>query len=519
MIPRILFSFILVISLAATLPAQTEKLPSPAELCSKMKLGLVKAKAGCVALSAGGGKGSAVVISSEGLVLTAAHMATRIKEGKFAKITYEDGTTAEVEALGWNIGTDIALFKIITPSENPWPHVELAAAAPLTGSFCFTFAHPSGKLKGRPAQVRIGRIVSHSIKGGKTCLLTADCNIQPGDSGGGLFSLDGKLIGINSSAANIVGFNFFPAIDQYYLDRKRLLNKERWGDIADRPDSAKRLKLKVTKEMLSKVQTELMRRTKLGYTPALDFILQRRQPDGTVKLNPRELVQFMTREAISYGLGQPVSLGLDDPALVKQLKLLSKEHTRALPIYDDKKRLCFGLALNKQHVITKASLLKGHTALSIRFGGKTIPVTILTADKKWDLAIVRLKNKLPLPVIMWPSEPVEIEAGDLLVAPDFKGRSLWGNATDERRVVSETRSAGPIDKSLISKHRGPYPMVIRHSIPLFAANAGSPVFDENGAFVGMHIARFSRTMALVIPSEELHTISKSMLEKKAASTK
>lgn len=87
------------------------------------------------------------MISADGLVLTASHVASQITDGKPVKITYENRMTAAAEVLGWNVGPDIGLFKIITPSHTPWPHVELAENAPLTGGFCFTYAHPAGKSK------------------------------------------------------------------------------------------------------------------------------------------------------------------------------------------------------------------------------------------------------------------------------------------------------------------------------------------------------------------------------------
>ena len=41
---------------------------------------------------------------------------------------------------------------------------------------------------------------------------------------------------------------------------------------------------------------------------------------------------------------------------------------------------------------------------------------------------------------------------------------------------------------------------------------GTPVFDEEGHFIGIHIARYSRAMGLIIPAEQLRDQAMRLLD-------
>jgi len=494
-------------------PVKIQAIASPQELTSQLKTSLAKVRSSCVAVFVGG-YGSGVIISPDGLVITAAHMMRDIKDDKNFKITLEDGRSVKAKLLGFNRETDFALLQITEKSKTPWPHCELAKTSPLTGAFCFTMAHPSGRLKGRPAQVRIGRITTHSMRDDKPFYLFSDCNIQPGDSGGPLFSMDGKLIGLDSSAANILGLNIFPAIDQFHIDRNRLLKGDRWGDDEKAPDGPSFIQVSLKKEDLAKVQEEFMRRAKIQYPPTISFIQSLKNNDGAVELDQQAMVNHMPRDVIAIARNQPLSLGLDDPQLSQQLPPLPAKAVRGIPLYDGDERFAYGVAVDPQHILTKASLLPKGKAITIQSkGSKAHELKLVATDKVWDLALLRVTKNIQLPAIQWPSSKVNaVEPGDLLIAKDDMNRTIWNVATDQSRIMSKKRSIGPMKhKSLISEHRAPYPLAIRHALPLFAKDAGLPVFNQKGEFIGIHIARFSRTMGLIIPADQLKAQSLKML--------
>ena len=63
----------------------------------------------------------------------------------------------------------------------------------------------------RPPVIRLGRVLHVSAN-----TLHTDCTLVAGDSGGPVFDLDGRLIGINSRIAmNVISLNFHVPVDIY----------------------------------------------------------------------------------------------------------------------------------------------------------------------------------------------------------------------------------------------------------------------------------------------------------------
>ena len=69
-----------------------------------------KAQAATVCIDLGDGSGSGVIIDSEGLVMTAAHVSTGV--GKDVTVILPDGTKLKAETLGLDSYTDAALLRI-----------------------------------------------------------------------------------------------------------------------------------------------------------------------------------------------------------------------------------------------------------------------------------------------------------------------------------------------------------------------------------------------------------------------
>ncbi|SHJ60452.1 Trypsin-like peptidase domain-containing protein [Rubritalea squalenifaciens DSM 18772] len=498
-----------------TTAKETTAVSSPAELCSELKHALPTAARGCVSFKGLGGNAAAVVISPDGYVLTAGHVGQMMKDKEDVKIIYLDGTEATVEALGWNVETDLALLKIVSPERREWPHAKLAKTTTKTGGFCFTNSSKFGYQDGKRPVVRLGRITSLSTLRDKPGMLISDMNIQPGDSGGGLFNLKGELIGINSSAAGIIGMNIYPSIDQYYLDAERFKKGERFGNPDIAPTKAENYTISATEDVLALVQKELQRRLQLNYPPTLDFIRQHIKKDNTVNITPQQLIQHMQRDAIMLSRKQPISLGMDDPALTKQLPALPDEHNKPVRIFNSEDNsAALALALDDRHLLAKLSLVENKEGLSLGKGEKSTAVSIVSRDEKRDLALLQLAEAKKLPTIQWPQDDSKTETGDFIYAINAKGWKLWGNLSNTTRKNKNQASIGPLDAkdTLISKHRSPYPVSYICSIPLFAEDAGTPVFNQDGQLIGIYIARYTRTMGLLLPASEVKKSVEEMME-------
>jgi serine protease Do len=145
-----------------------------------------------VAIQTGGGTASGVIISADGLLLTAAHVPGG--PGKDMRVILEDGSVTTAKSLGLDKTTDAALAQL-KQREKPWPFVKLSRevikAQP--GEWCFALGHPGGFDKSRGPVLRVGKIIKQTANS-----LHTDCVLMGGDSGGPLFNFTGEVIGIHS---------------------------------------------------------------------------------------------------------------------------------------------------------------------------------------------------------------------------------------------------------------------------------------------------------------------------------
>ena len=173
-------------------------------------------------------QGSGVIITGEGHVLTAAHVAGR--PGKKINIILHDGTRVEGVSMGVNRDMDAGLVQITKPRDSknePWSHATLGASSDLQiGQWVIATGHPGGWMADRPAVVRIGRLLRIL----RSTLVT-DCSLIGGDSGGPLFDLEGRLIGIHSRIGVDVDDNMHVPVDVFDESWARLVKNDEWGSL------------------------------------------------------------------------------------------------------------------------------------------------------------------------------------------------------------------------------------------------------------------------------------------------
>jgi len=161
-----------------------------------------------VAVEIGIGSGSGVVISADGLVLTAGHVCG--SPGRSVLLTFPDGKTVRGKTLGVNRETDTGLIKI--NDRGPWPYAAMGDLEQTrAGDWALALGHPGGFDLKRSLVVRLGRVIRLAEDA-----LQTDCTISPGDSGGPLFDMHGRVIGIHSAISSSVADNFHVAVTEFY---------------------------------------------------------------------------------------------------------------------------------------------------------------------------------------------------------------------------------------------------------------------------------------------------------------
>lgn len=165
-------------------------------------------------------RGSGVLVTSQGLIMTAGHVSGR--PGREVEVTLSDGTQVFGRTLGRNRNLDTGLIQL-DGTKSDWPFCPMVAnpedrPATQLGEWCIALGHPGGHQHGRSAPVRFGRVLQRTNR-----LLQTDCELVGGDSGGPLFNMQGEVIGINSRIGEDLDFNFHVPQRVFQYEWKELL--------------------------------------------------------------------------------------------------------------------------------------------------------------------------------------------------------------------------------------------------------------------------------------------------------
>lgn len=174
-----------------------------------------------------GSWGSGVVVSENGLILSAAHV---VDGAKSMVVIFPDGTETKASVLGANKTKDTAMLQIM--ESGTYPFVRMGNSDELNvGNYLVAMGHAGGHDALRKPPVRFGRMVSRNLSG----FFSSDCLLIGGDSGGPIFDLKAQLVGINSSIGLDPKANNHAGISGLKADWERLLKGEQWGALGLNP--------------------------------------------------------------------------------------------------------------------------------------------------------------------------------------------------------------------------------------------------------------------------------------------
>jgi S1-C subfamily serine protease len=148
----------------------------------------------------GAGAGSASVLTSDGFLLTSAHV---VAGAETAAATFTDGSEVTADVVGRDVLSDLAVLHARGAVPPP---IELGDAARLqVGQLVVALGNPLGlagsvtagivSALGRSLPTQAGRIIDEVIQ--------TDAALNPGNSGGVLADSQGRMVGVNTAVAGI----------------------------------------------------------------------------------------------------------------------------------------------------------------------------------------------------------------------------------------------------------------------------------------------------------------------------
>lgn len=143
------------------------------------------------------GAGSGVILSSDGYILTCAHV---VDDADTVMVTTSDGTEYDAEVVGSDTADDIAVLKIDATDLTAAVIGDSDAAS--VGETVYADGNPGGTLSGTITEgivSALNREITVETDSGEAITLNViqtSAAVSPGSSGGGLFNDQGELIGV-----------------------------------------------------------------------------------------------------------------------------------------------------------------------------------------------------------------------------------------------------------------------------------------------------------------------------------
>lgn len=180
-----------------------------------------KALAATVGVIVGPAQGSGVIVSEDGLILTAGHVIGA--PNRDVTIILNDGSRVKGVTLGTDRSIDSGAIQITTPGKYDYLPIRKSSGL-REGEWVLVMGHAGGIVKDRLPALRLGRVLASSRD-----VIATDATLVGGDSGGPLLDIQGNVIGINSRIGNRITANLHVPSTRYLEDIDRLKKSEVWG--------------------------------------------------------------------------------------------------------------------------------------------------------------------------------------------------------------------------------------------------------------------------------------------------
>jgi serine protease Do len=490
---------------------------------------------------------SAVVVTADGNILTAAHVDT---PGQTYMVSFPSGKTCIAQGLGkiefekTPMMPDVAMMRIITPGK--WPYAEMGCSSAIKiNEPVISISYPESLNQPLPL-VRFGSITNPKNEYG---FLQSTCMMEPGDSGGPVFDYLGRVIGLHSAINGELDYEV--PVDLYRKYWTALNVQRVYSSLPEHEDAIANDPMKVLSfPQLANLNTNFVKTARLFASNVVSI-----ESTGADK-SQQVLGTLIKSSRRSYVISKSSLIGASPI-----IKLLGGKAIPVKVVYRDKNtdlvllqpitKIKGGISLSAFAKDTLNSNQLGDFVISIQPDAANSEVSVIgttnfslnkVAAMAFLGAAVAYKQPVEITVIQ-PGSPAAnagLQVGDQVLRidsaaidqPEDYGKQLikyWpgdtikfdvlrqGNRISKQIILSsrpEKPATHPADlfKGGKSNRRDGFDKVFVHSTKISPEQCGGPVVDTMGKFYGINIARFSRTSTIVAPASVILSFLQSYLK-------
>lgn len=498
-----------------------------------------------------GSQFSGVCVSLEGHILTAAHAAF---PGKTYKLYFPDGSTFLAVGLGRIRVFDAAMLKIKV--KGNWAYAPIGWSRKLkNGDACFGISYPSMLDQPLPI-VRYGSITNPMSERG---FVESTCKMEPGDSGGALFDFMGRVIGLRSYIYAVEMNNFDVPVDTYrkYWTKLNLpvdytgitdltedvFAKDTVSGVAHVKCISQEMVTKGLKTVTAGVWISSLLNGKVQRVLSTPFLM------NTGKWKSAHRYTYLVSK--SSMVGDTAKLYLPSGQAVP-VKVLNRDKENDLVLFQVEKDLKTGIKMKKETDTVGAgfadlgkfliSVLPVHQYRSSVLGSRYVSLSRFFSAGFFGAGAAFSDGRILLAFVAngSPAEKAGLKVYDQITGvnqigihmPENYGTELSKHFPEENISIQGVRDSVKFDLPVLlgflpnwgshpasqfkgghSRRLDGFKQVLVHDAVVTPDECGGPVYDADGNFYGINIARFSRTCTLIMPSALIYGFITNNVEK------